>query len=100
MRIKKQPVFRLRFGFTAQDGRSYEAVVTTHDLRPFTDPDGELILYIPEGPAYNVLLDQLVGKPVVDRDGYFQARNAWATLWVLIGPGLTVFGHAIGAALF
>jgi len=97
--INDRPVYRMVFGFQAEDGRAYEATANTHEPERLRDQQRELLLYDPYDPSYAVLLDSLPGSPEIDLKGSFRARRPAAALGVLLAPMLTIVGHGLYAVL-
>lgn len=97
-RINRQPVYRMVFGFQAEDGQAYEATAKTHEPERLRDQQQELLLHDPFHPSYAVMLDSLPGSPEIDPTGGFRARRPAAAVGVLLLPLLTIVGHGAYAA--
>ena len=97
--INKRPVYRMVFGFQAEDGRPYEATAKTHEPERLRDQPRELLLYDPLDPSYAVMLDSLPGSPEIDLKGSFRARRPAAALGALLAPMLTIVGHGVYAVV-
>jgi hypothetical protein len=97
-RINNQPVYKMVFGFQADDGRAYEATANTHEPERLRDQQQELLLYDPFDPSYAVMLDSLPGAPEIDQTGRFRARRPAAALRALLLPMVTIVGHGVYAA--
>ena len=96
VRINNQPVWKLTFAFTADDGQTYEAVAKTHRPEPLVDEaGGEHLLYDPFEPARAAMLDNMPGGVRVDELGQWRLRSApRAVLWLAL-PVLVVAVHAV-----
>jgi hypothetical protein len=93
--INDQPVIKLTFSFTANDGEEYEAIAKTHEPEDLRDEEEEPLLYDEKDPSYAVLLDDLPGSTAFDPSGKLNPASAWETVKVLFFPSLTVIGHGI-----
>lgn len=93
--VNNRRVYRLTFAFTAEDGRTFEAVARTSETERLEDDPEERILYDPWNPRYAAMLDNLPGGPEIDEAGCFQPKNAARNLAVLILPLMTLAGHGL-----
>lgn len=91
--INNQPVIKLIFSFTANDGEEYEAVAKTHQPGDLRDEAEEPLLYDENDPYYAVLLDDLPGSTEFDSSGKLLNAGVWETAKVLFLPTATVIGH-------
>ena len=98
-RVNKQPVYKLTFEFTADDGRTYQAVAKTHQTEDLEDEAREPLLYDPVDPSYATMLDALPGRPRIDDMGTIHGGSVVKTLLVSIVPAASVVGHGIYACL-
>jgi hypothetical protein len=89
-RINRRTVYKLTFEFTAEDGRTYQAVAKTHEPHHLQDEAEERLLYDAYNPAYAVLLDNLPGAPDIDETGQVYSADVGRSLRVLIVPGLAL----------
>lgn len=94
-RINNQIVWKLTFGFTAEDGTPAEAIVKTHQVGSVTDDPEEKILYDFQNLRQSVLLDNLPGGATIDNHGQVIAgRPVRATLSLLL-PAIVLTVHAL-----
>lgn len=91
-RINRQYVYRLKFEFTGEDGRIYEASADTTDTAVLEDEAQEALVYDPAQPARAVMLDSLPGGPEFDDTGNIQAKGLGAWLGVVAIPALVMTG--------
>lgn len=92
-RINNQPVIKLIFSFTANDGDEYEAVAKTHQPGDLEDEAEEPLLYDEADPYYALMLDDLPGSTEFDPSGKLVPASAWEVAKALFIPMLTVIGH-------
>jgi len=92
--VNNQRVWKLVFEFRADDGRTYETTVKTHETRLLEDDAEERLLYDPWDPNYVMMLDNLPGSPAIDEAGHLQSASPLRSLAVLILPLLTIVGHS------
>jgi hypothetical protein len=102
--VNDQTVFKFTFGFTADDGRSYEVIAKTHVVDRFAGENiegdeeeqvtavREPLLYSPYNPRDAVMLDDLPGGPRIGKGGEIVGPVvAWIPCLVI--PLVTVIGH-------
>ncbi len=58
-RINNQTVYKLFFEFTANDGKTYQAIAKTHKTYRLMDEEFEKLVYDPVNPSNAVVLDAL-----------------------------------------
>lgn len=93
--INNQPVLKLTFSFTANDGDEYEAIAKTHQPQDLRDEEQEPLLYDEKDPSYALLLDDLPGSTSFDSSGNLLPAATLETAMTLVLPGLTVVGHGV-----
>jgi hypothetical protein len=93
--INNQPVLKLTFSFTANDGDEYEAIAKTHQPQDLRDEEQEPLLYDEADPSYALLLDDLPGSTSFDSSGNLLPAGTVETAMTLILPSVTVVGHGI-----
>jgi len=91
--INEQPVYKLTFEFTADDGQNYQATAKSHLPHVLEDEAQEQLVYHPRRPTYAVMLDSLPGQPDIDEFGNVQVAHFGRTIIVLILPALVLMGH-------
>ena len=89
--VNDRPVYKLTFGFTAQDGKDYAVNVRTHETGSLEDDDEERLLYHPDNPANAAMVDKLLGQPSLNEHGSIQPQSV--PLWPCFIPALTLLGH-------
>lgn len=97
--INKQRVYKLRFEFTASDGRKYPATTRTHQPAKLEDEATEQVIYDPNDPQRALLVDAMPGAFRVDENGNIQPESSRRALLVTILPVLTVLGNFAWAVL-
>ena len=95
--VNDQPVFKLVFEFTAEDGVAREVVAKSLRPEALEDEVEEPLLYLPSDPSFAVLLDALPGSPRIDEDGQMRVGSLLSTLRVTLVPGAAILGHGIYA---
>ena len=93
--VNDQRVWKLVFEFRADDGRTYETTVKTHETRLLEDEAQERLLYDPWDPNYVTVLDNLPGSPAIDEAGHLKSASPLRGLAVLIVPTIVLFGHGL-----
>ena len=93
--VNNRRVCKLVFEFRADDGRTYETTVKTHETRPLEDEAQERLLYDPWDPNYVTMLDYLPGSPAIDEAGHLKSASPLRGLAVLIVPTIVLFGHGL-----
>jgi hypothetical protein len=96
-RVNKQVVYKLTFGFTADDGKEYEVSAKTHETEKFEDEHREKLIYDPADPARGILLDDLPGTFFVDSHGQLQPGSSRKALVAMFLPTLVVVGNLVYA---
>ena len=91
MRINDQPVYKLTFQFTAEDGKDYQVTVKSHNTEALEDDDEERLLYDPSQPENATMVDTLPGQPRLNEHGSIRPQPA--PTWACLIPALTLFGH-------
>jgi hypothetical protein len=91
--VNNQPVYKLFFEFTADDGSSYEVVSKTSLPDSLEDEAEERLLYDPYRPSNAVMLDNLPGSPDIDEMGQILAGSLRQSLLPLLLPALTLLVH-------
>ena len=114
-RVNNQPVWKLTFEFTAEDGGVFQVSARTHDTSRLSgeapgslpgvaaasgggdgeDAPLEPLVYDPFRPARAALLDALPGGPRIDENGNIRVSRPLRTLAVLIAPAATILGHGV-----
>ncbi len=82
--INDKPVRALTFGFQAQDGRKYSAIIKTSETKWLTDEDVEQILYDPEAPDKALALDELDPFPDFDEAGRLRGNLKRAAIRAIL----------------
>jgi hypothetical protein len=67
-----QPVYELRYTFTDHQSRPCIAIARSEYPQRLTDQEAEPLLFLPENPAFNVMLDNLPGYPRINAQGGIQ----------------------------
>ncbi|HUX15456.1 MAG TPA: DUF3592 domain-containing protein [Phycisphaerae bacterium] len=93
--VNDQRVWKLVFEFRADDGRTYETTVKTHETRLLEDDAEERLLYDPWDPNYATMLDNLPGSPAIDEAGHLKSASPLRSLAVAILPTVTILGHGL-----
>lgn len=93
--VNNRRVWKLVFEFRADDGRTYETTVKTHETRLLEDEAEERLLYDPWDPNYVTVLDNLPGSPAIDEAGHLKSASPLRGLAVLIVPTIVLFGHGL-----
>ena len=93
--VNDQRVWKLAFEFRADDGRTYETTVKTHETRLLEDDAEERLLYDPWDPNYVTMLDNLPGSPAIDEAGHLKSASPLRSLAVAILPTVTILGHGL-----
>jgi hypothetical protein len=91
MSVNDQPVYKLTFAFTAQDGQEYQVSHTTHATAALEDEETERLLYDPAQPASALMVDTIPGFPALDEHGRLRPQPLPVAALVL--PVLTLVGH-------
>lgn len=92
MSINKQPVYRLRFEFKTQDGRTGTVEAHSHMPEALEDEEQEAVLYDPRDPGRALVFDGAAGRPAVGTDGNLRG-HAGAAAARLFLPLATLGGH-------
>lgn len=69
VRINKQPQYKMFFEFQSKDGKTHQAVATTHLTHKLTDEQFEQLFYLPDNPDKNFLIDEFSGITKFDDKG-------------------------------
>lgn len=93
MQVNERPVMKLRFTFTASDGRDYDAYVKTIETKRLLDDPVEPLFYDSADPNRSVLLDALPGKIRFDEMKQVFEDASWRVVQPLL------FGTLIAAEL-
>lgn len=91
MSVNDQPVYKLTFAFTAQDGQEYQVSHKTHNTEALEDEETERLLYDPTQPASAIMVDTITGFPELDEHGRLRPQSAPVTALLL--PVLVLVGH-------
>lgn len=94
-RVNDEPVYKLTFAFTDDDGREHHVVHKTHRTEALEDDNEERLLYDPLHPDVAMMVDTLPGLPDLDASGHIRQQPVSAAS--LIIPLLTLGGHGIYA---
>lgn len=94
-RINNRTVYALTFAFTDLDGREQTVVERTHQPEKLQDDAEELLVYDPSTPSRAVLVDNLPGRPALDRERGVFAGSARGLLALLL-PAAFVLVNAAG----
>ncbi len=97
--VNDQPVYKLTFNFTADDGQTYQAFARNHVTHPLEDQAREQILYNPYQPKDAVLIDNMPGQPSINEFGDIYFEKKANVVWVLILPALALLGSVIVLSL-
>jgi len=92
-----EPIYKLTFEFTAEDGKTYKTRVKTEKPQELENEAAEPLLYEPTNPSYAVMLDDLPGGPRVDEHGYIKTKSPIFTvvraIVSLTFPAAVIIGH-------
>ncbi len=70
--VKDEPVYKLTFAFTSDDGREYHVAHKTHKTAVLEDNNEERLLYDPLQPEVALMVDTLPGLPDFDENGHIR----------------------------
>ncbi len=93
--INDDPVYKLTFAFTADDGREHHVVHRTHKTEALEDESEERLLYGPSHPEVALMVDALPSLPDFDERGNIRHQPVSPASFIL--PVLTLGGHGIYA---
>lgn len=96
-RVNDEPLYKLVFEFKAADGRTFELITRTCDVKKLEDQRQERLLYDPRNPSYAAMFDSLPGETKIDELGHIQVpQGAWLGLaFLLVVPVLSIIGHGL-----
>lgn len=72
--INNRRVYRMFFEFKTKDGQTHSAIATTNLPRKLTDEQTEQLLYLPDKPEQNFLLDEFSNIAKFDTMGYLNFK--------------------------
>jgi len=68
-RVNRRYVMKMFFEFKAKDGSTHQTTTKTHQPEKLLDNPQEILLYDPNNPTQTVFLDNLSGKPQINKSG-------------------------------
>jgi hypothetical protein len=93
--INDEPVYKLTFAFSDDNGQKHHVVHKTHKTETLEDDNAERLLYDPSQPDGALMVDTLPGLPDLDESGHIRQQPVSGAS--LIIPVLTLGGHSIYA---
>lgn len=91
MSVNDEPVYKLTFAFTAQDGQEYQVIHKAHNTEALEDEETERLLYDPAQPDSAIMVDTISGFPELDEHGRLRSQSVPVASLFL--PVLTLVGH-------
>ncbi|MFZ5950542.1 MAG: hypothetical protein ACOYXC_07540 [Candidatus Rifleibacteriota bacterium] len=96
-RINDEPVMKLTFSFETQTGRSGTVEAYTHEYQHLVDEAEEPLLYNPVNPKEACMLDDIPGRPRLDKCKRLVAQDGEGFLKTLLVPTIAIAINIIGA---
>ncbi|VAW98641.1 hypothetical protein MNBD_GAMMA22-1595 [hydrothermal vent metagenome] len=91
--VNDSRVYALTFEFKAQDQKTYQKMIKTHQTADFEDDEFERLFYDPSNPTVSTLVDDLAGDQELDDSGNIVILNPKLPLKPIVWPIICVAPH-------